>query len=102
MSDETLFLDEDGDACLAPPGRPRNLVALPARDENGESLNPETWRLMVERFNTAARIEALEAALENIRELNMTATDEDGHRWANSDLIEQEIVAAFAAQGETK
>lgn len=34
--------------------------------------------------------------LRNIRELNMTAEDENGHRWANSDLIEQEIVAVLA------
>ena len=39
----------------------------------------------------------LREALLNIRELNMTATDEDGRRWAQSDLIEQEIVAALAA-----
>ena len=35
-------------------------------------------------------------ALQNIRELNMTAEDENGHKWANSDLIEQEIVAVLA------
>jgi chromosome segregation ATPase len=34
--------------------------------------------------------------LRNIRELNMTAEDENGHQWANSDLIEQEIVAKLA------
>ena len=34
--------------------------------------------------------------LRNIRELNMTAEDENGHQWANSDRIEQEIVAAMA------
>lgn len=34
--------------------------------------------------------------LRNIRELSMTAEDENGHEWANSDLIEQEIVAALA------
>jgi hypothetical protein len=41
-----------------------------------------------------ARVEALTGALDNIRELNMTGQDENGHRWAHSDLIEQEIVAA--------
>lgn len=34
--------------------------------------------------------------LRNIRELNITAEDENGHQWANSDLIEQEIVAVLA------
>jgi hypothetical protein len=43
------------------------------------------------------REQALEAALRNIQELNMTGQDENGHRWAHSDLIEQEIVAALAA-----
>lgn len=46
-----------------------------------------------------ARVAELEAALRNIRELNMTGTDEDGHRWAHSDLIEQEIARA-ALEGE--
>lgn len=32
------------------------------------------------------------AALANIRELNMTGADDNSHRWAHSDLIEQEIV----------
>lgn len=41
-----------------------------------------------------ARIEALEAALANIRELNMTEPDANGHRWAVSELIEQECVFA--------
>lgn len=46
---------------------------------------------------TTERIQALEEALRNIRELNATGVDENGHRWANSDLIEQEIVFALAA-----
>ena len=54
-----------------------------------------------------ARAEAAEAklawtvdALGKIRELNMTGTDEDGHRWAHSDLIEQEIVCALQEVGQ--
>lgn len=43
------------------------------------------------------RCAALERALQNIRELNQTAVDENGHRWARSDLIEQEIVFALGA-----
>ena len=43
------------------------------------------------------RITALEDALRKISELNETGADENGHRWANSDLIEQEIVFALAA-----
>ncbi|RWR26828.1 hypothetical protein D2T29_19830 [Sinirhodobacter populi] len=37
---------------------------------------------------------ALREALERIHDLNLTAVDENGHRWANSDLIEQEIVSS--------
>jgi hypothetical protein len=39
----------------------------------------------------------MKRALEAIRELNMMQPDENGQRWANSDLIEQEIVAALPA-----
>ena len=39
---------------------------------------------------------ALIKALEEIRELNTTGRDENGHKWANSDLIEQTIVSALA------
>ncbi len=50
---------------------------------------------------TAIRETALIKALENIRELNLSGADEHGHRWANSDLIEQEIVFALTGK-ETK
>jgi len=43
----------------------------------------------------AALVKAREA-LDNIRELNMKSEDENGHRWANSDLIEQEIIGALS------
>ena len=43
------------------------------------------------------RATAMQRALRNIRELNMTQPDENGHRWSNSELIEQEIVAALPA-----
>ena len=57
-----------------------------------------TDALLVKGFGLRGGAEAgLREALLNIRELNMTATDEDGRRWAQSDLIEQEIVAALAA-----
>ena len=46
---------------------------------------------------TTTREAALEEALNNIRELNMTGEDENGLKWAHSDLIEQEIVFALAA-----
>lgn len=42
-----------------------------------------------------AEIERLRAALREVRELNMTATDANGHQWANSDMIEQIIVSVF-------
>jgi hypothetical protein len=54
------------------------------------SVNAEISRLR-------QRVEVLERALEMISELNMMQPDEDGHRWANSDLIDQEIVFARMA-----
>ena len=36
-------------------------------------------------------------ALDNIRDLNMLPADENGHRWANSDLIDQEVMAGKLA-----
>ena len=41
---------------------------------------------------------ALIKALDEIRELNTTGRDENGHKWANSDLIEQTIVAALSTK----
>ncbi len=39
----------------------------------------------------------LGGALEEIRELNMLDADENGHKWANSDLIGQTVWAALSA-----
>lgn len=39
-----------------------------------------------------ASIKALEDALNEIRELNTTGVDENGHRWSHSDLIDQVII----------
>lgn len=49
-----LFIDEEGDACFLPSGAPNNLVALPARDENGDILNPEIWHGMIDVWNRRA------------------------------------------------
>lgn len=55
------------------------------------------WGELTIRAETAEdSLAAAREALANIRELNMTAEYENGHRWANSDLIEQEIYAALA------
>lgn len=51
-----IFIDEDGDACLAPSGRDKNLVALPARDDDGSILNPEAWQAMVDAYNAAFEV----------------------------------------------
>ena len=53
-------------------------------------------QLITVSAHTAAVAKAVEA-LENIRELNLTAEDENGHKWANSDLIDQEIVFGLIA-----
>ena len=61
----TLAIDTDDDAYVLPSGRERNLVALAARDDNGDLLHPEIWREMVGRFNAyhalTERAEAAEA-----------------------------------------
>jgi len=51
LEGEVLFIDQDGDACLAPTGREMNLVALPGRDDDSTLLRPDAWAAMVNRFN---------------------------------------------------
>jgi len=58
--------------------------------------NADDWRIYIRADTVQALIDAAVAALEAIRELNMTGEDETGQRWAHSDLIEQEVVSAFA------
>ena len=65
--------------------------------------------LREERDTLVTQVEALRAArdaavsaLNCIRELNMTAPDKRGEQWAESDLIEQEIVFALKAIVEKK
>lgn len=61
--------------------------------ENLKSNSRKEWR----RAEAAeAQLKAAREALNNIRELNMSGVDDAGHRWANSDLIEQEIVTALS------
>lgn len=51
------------------------------------------YRARAERAE--AQLTAAMEALATIRDLNMSGVDANGHRWANSDMIEQEIVAAL-------
>lgn len=39
----------------------------------------------------------IEKALNDIQELNMSGADENGHRWANSDLIDQTVMEGLSA-----
>ena len=64
------------------------------KGEPGNWHGAEPARRYVE--TAEAHIKALEEALNEIRELNMTAEDENGHRWANSDLIDQTIMLALS------
>jgi hypothetical protein len=58
-----------------------------------EEWNDKPTGGQIERQARAeGRAEGIRKTLNNIRELNMSGEDENGHRWANSDLIEQEIV----------
>lgn len=47
-------------------------------------------------------VRAMRLALLNIGELNKAAADENGHKWANSDLIAQEVLFALAPLTEAK
>ena len=55
------------------------------------------WQSRAEASQSALS-EALEV-VRAIQELNMTNEDENGHRWANSDLIEQECHAFLSKYG---
>lgn len=74
-----LAFDTDGDAYVLPSGSERNLVALPARDDNGETLNPEIWLAMVFRFNAYPALTALataqQAQIERLRKLLREAAE---------------------------
>ena len=54
---------------------------------------PDLHRIALER---GAEIARLHEALDNIGELNLLPRDENGHKWWNSDLIGQEVMAARA------
>lgn len=73
LDGKKLFIDPDGDACLAPPDRDMNLVALPGRDDDGSLLRPDAWAAMVDRFNTfptlATEYAAALAEIERLREV---------------------------------
>lgn len=79
LEDVTLAIDLDDDAYVLPSGSERNLVALPARDDNGEILNPEIWRGMVFRFNAYPALTALateqQAQIERLRKLLREAAE---------------------------
>lgn len=64
MADQ-LFIDEDGDACLSPSGRDMNLVALPARGDDGSILNPKAWQAMVDAYNRAAAAQDPDSEADN-------------------------------------
>ena len=57
-------------------------------------------RIVDQRAEAAqsALSEALEV-VNTVRDLNMSGEDENGHRWANSDLIEQECHALLSKYG---
>jgi hypothetical protein len=88
------FLSDPYDAATMQPELPPFSLGewVAATDYNALAAEVRAQRETI--AGLTARVEALTVALDNIRELNMTGRDENGHRWAHSDLIEQEIVAA--------
>ena len=103
VQDGNLFIDSDGDLCIA--GRKNNLVACLATDDadgNWQPLNPDVFPEIVRRWNVhtsqpSETVAAVERAFDKIRELNMSGRDENGHRWANSDLIDQTVTEGLVA-----
>ena len=75
----TLAIDLDDDAYVLPSGSEWNLVALPARDDNGDILHPFIWRGMVSRFNACPALTALateqQAQIERLRKLLREAAE---------------------------
>jgi hypothetical protein len=76
------------------------VMALISRQALHEAA--DTITALLARIAALTATVALRKGIESIRELNMTAEDENGHRWANSELIEQEIVAILALIPEPK
>lgn len=84
---DRLFIDQDGDACLEPADRDDNLVALPARDDDGNILNPEAWERMVKSFNAMAdlkdSLDTLSSAMRRAKKRRGPMTDQLPERiWA--------------------
>jgi hypothetical protein len=75
--------------------RQKQAIALDALAASGQAQEAYEAQLAAE-----AKVARLDGALNNIRELNMTGADENGQRWAHSDLIEHEIFAALT-EGDT-
>lgn len=94
-----IAIDGDGDAYLLPSGLPNNLLALPARDDDGNVLNVLQWKSMVARFDAAPTLAAeliparakLEAAEKLAKALDALI---DGRNWVMST---EKFIAAKAA-----
>lgn len=82
-----------------------NASTLVSLQEENARLRHDAGELVVAQYATSAaearaeraeaQLKAAREALAAIRELNMSDVDANGHKWANSDLIEQELVAAL-------
>lgn len=100
-------------ACLAcfPAATPTAQEAVPTEDEldeawkSGFNAGFGEARLTAHPPQPSVSVAEVERAFEEIRELNMTGRDENGHRWANSDLIDQTVttglIALRALKGES-
>lgn len=74
----------------------------PEKEFTSEGFGPK--RVWVPDFVLSAHppqpsetVAAVERAFDKIRELNMSGRDENGHRWANSDLIDQTVREGLVA-----
>ena len=78
-------------------------VAQPTEDEldeawkSGFNAGFGESKLTAHPPQPSEMIAAVERAFDEIRELNMSGRDENGHRWANSDLIDQTVTEGLVA-----
>ena len=95
-----LAIDTDGDAYVLPSNTEGNLVSLPARDDNGEILNPGIWQAMVFRFNAypalTAKVDSLLGVIEYQAKLFDAITKEKELLEIEKDLLQRELVIANA------
>ena len=94
--------DDEAMARLVEAAQPVMWRARNSETEEWQHFNRRpSWRevqpLYAHPPQPSEMIAAVERAFDEIRELNMSGRDENGHRWANSDLIDQTVTEGLVA-----